>query len=270
MPVLPGSPQEFIVALTYPPAMSLCLLLMAAAMAIVRWRKLALAASALAIGWSLLWSIPWASAQLRGTLARIHPVVAEASLPKADAIVVLGGGHYGGWMRRDSVDPDEFKHSRLAAGARAWLAGRAPLIILSGGGNGHGPSEAETMALAIAKTGIPASAVVLEDRSDSTRDNARMTAALARERGMRKVLLVTSSVHMPRARLLFRDVGIVVVAVPVPEGELGAGWRERWLPTPRALWRSGRALKEYAALLAIHAEATVRGATGRRPARCGT
>ena len=270
MLVLPASPQEFAVALTYPPAMSLCLLLMAAAMAVLRWRKLALTASVLAVGWSLLWSIPWASAQLRGTLARIHPVVAEASLPRADAIVVLGGGHYGHWMRRDSVDPDEFKHSRLAAGARAWLAGRAPFIILSGGGNGRGPSEAETMALAIAKTGIPASAILLEDRSESTRDNARMIAALARERGIHKVLLVTSSVHMPRARLLFRDVGIDVVAVPVPEGGLGTGWKERWLPTPRALWRSGRALKEYAALLAIHAEAAVRDASGTRSARCGT
>jgi uncharacterized SAM-binding protein YcdF (DUF218 family) len=168
-------------------------------------------------------------------------------------------------MRRDSVDPDELKTSRLAAGARAWLAGRAPLIILSGGNGGGGPSEAEIMAKAIAKANIPASALALEDRSSSTGDNARLTAALLRQRGMRKVLLVTSTVHMPRASLLFRNAGIEVVPVPVPEGRLGTKWTERWLPSPRAVWRSGRALKEYAGLLAIRIEMLSGGASERDP-----
>jgi uncharacterized SAM-binding protein YcdF (DUF218 family) len=260
---MPNSLQDFIVALTYPPTMSLCLVLVGAVAAVLRQRKLAATLTAFALAWSLLWSIPWCSEQLRAMVARDHPVVVETALPKTDAIVVLGGGHYDGWMRRDSVDPDELRHSRLAAGARAWLAGRAPLIILSGGGNGRGPSEAETMAAAIAKADIPASALVLEEGSDNTGDNARLTAALLQERGMRKVLLVTSTVHMPRASLLFRNAGIEVVPVPVPEGRLGTNWKERWLPSPRALWRSGRALKEYAGLLAIRAEMLYRGDSDR-------
>lgn len=264
---MPNSLQNFVVALTYPPAMSLCLMLVAAVMAALGRRKLTAMLTALALAWSLLWSIPWCSEQLRAMVARGYPVVAETALPKADAIVVLGGGHYDGWMRRDSVDPDELRHSRLAAGARAWLAGRAPLIILSGGGNGRGPSEAETMAMAIAKAGIPASALVLEQGSDNTRDNARLTAALLRQRAMRKVLLVTSSVHMPRASVLFRNAGIEVVPVPVPEGRLGTGWKERWLPSPRALWRSGRAMKEYAGLLAIRVGMLFRGDSDRDLAR---
>lgn len=263
---MPHSLNEFLVALTYPPVMSLVLLLAGAIGAILRWRKLAIALSVLGIAWSLLWSIPWCSELLRATLARNHPVVAETNLPRADAIVVLGGGRYDGWLRRDRVDPDDLKHSRLAAGARAWLAGRAPVIILSGGSSGGGGrSEAETMALAIAKTGIPASAVLLEERSVSTQGNAEMIAALARERGMRQVLLVTSSVHMPRAALLFRDTGIDVVPVPVPEDWVGREWGGRWLPSPLALWRSGRALKEYAALLAIHLQMTWRGNRDAHP-----
>ena len=259
--------QGFAVALTYPPTLSLCLLACGILAWTLRRRRIGGGLMAFAFAWSLLWSIPWFSAQLRGTLADRNPVVAEAALPKADAIVVLGGGRYHGWMRRGSVDPDELKTSRLAAGARAWLAGRAPLIVLSGGGNGNGgPSEAEVMAEAIVKADIPASALVLEDRSASTDDNARLTATLLRQRGMRKVLLVTSTVHMPRASLLFRKAGIEVVPVPVPEGRLGAGWEERWLPSPRALWRSGRALKEYAGLLAIRAEMLSRGVPDRDPA----
>lgn len=262
---MPDSLQDFIVTLTYPPATSLCLVLIGAVAALLRQRKLAGTLTALAFAWSLVWSIPWCSDRLRAIVARGYPVVAETALPKADAIVVLGGGHYDGWMRRDSVDPDELRHSRLAAGARAWLAGRAPLIILSGGSSGRGPSEAETMAAAIAKADIPASALVLEEGSDNTGDNARLTAELLRERGMRKALLVTSTVHMPRASLLFRNAGVEVVPVPVPEGRLGSSWKDRWLPSPRALWRSGRALKEYAALLAIRVEMLYRGDSGRGP-----
>lgn len=251
--------QAFLVALTYPLNLSLCILACGLLARVLRWRRTSAGLIAAAALWSLLWAIPWFSDRLRATLERRHPVVAEATLPKTDAIVVLGGGRYDGWMRRDSVDPDELKHSRLAAGARAWFAGRAPLIILSGGSNGGTRSEAEIMAMAIAKTGIPESALLLEENSASTRDNAEMIAALARDHGMRQVLLVTSSVHMPRAALLFRNAGIDVVPVPVPEGRLARTWRERWLPTPLALWRSGRALKEYAALLAIHLETTWRG-----------
>ena len=258
--------QELVVALTFPPTLSLCLLACGILAWALRRRRIGGALMVFAFGWSALWSIPWFSAQLRGSLARHNPVVAEEALPKADAIVVLGGGRYEGWMRRDVVDPDELKSSRLAAGARAWLAGRAPLIILSGGSNGGRHSEAQIMALAIAKTGVPASALLLEEQSVNTSDNARLTAALAREHDVRKVLLVTSTVHMPRASLLFRNAGIDVVPVPVPEGKLGTGWRERWLPSPYALWRSGRALKEYAALVAIHAETKMRGASGAPPA----
>jgi uncharacterized SAM-binding protein YcdF (DUF218 family) len=251
--------QELAVALTFPPTLSLCLLGCGILVWLLRWRRIGGGLMVFAFAWSLLWSIPWFSAQLRGSLARNNPVVAEAALPRADAIVVLGGGRYGNWMSRDSIDPDELKTSRLAAGARAWLAGRAPLIILSGGNGGGGRSEAEIMAAAIAKAGIPASALLLEEGSANTSDNARLTAALARKHGVRKVLLVTSTVHMPRASLLFRDAGIDVVPVPVPEGQLGKSWRERWLPSPYALWRSGRALKEYAALFAIHAQNFVDG-----------
>jgi len=259
--------QAVVVALTYPPTFSLCLLACGILAWTLRRRRIGGALMACAFAWSLLWSIPWFAAQLRGTLANRHPLVVESALPEADAIVVLGGGHYQGWMRRDSVDPDELETSRLAAGARAWLAGRAPLIVLSGGGNGGGgPSEAEIMATAIVKADIPASALVLEDRSDSTQDNARLTAALLRERDMRKVLLVTSTVHMPRATLLFRNAGIEVVPVPVPEGRLGTDWKDRWLPSPLALWRSGRALKEYVALIATHVEVRFRNGSDMPPA----
>jgi len=237
-----------IVALTYPPSLSLGLGAFAILALVLRRRVVGGVLASLALGWSLLWSLPQASEWLRAPLEAQHRVLSNASLPDADAIVVLGGG---------TVRPERLSTSRLGEAARAWRAGRAPIVILSGGGGrggtGRGRTEARRMAEAIVTLGVPASALVLEERSHSTLENAEFTARLARERHIRDVLLVTSSVHMPRASLLFKDAGVDAIPVPVPEATAEGSWKQRWLPTRRALWRSGRALKEYAGLLALQA-----------------
>ena len=256
--------QDFLVSLTYPLTLSIYVLLCGGLALLLRRRRLGATLVVLAIAWSLLWSIPASSDWLRGTLEQRHPVVTEAALPRADAIVVLGGGVGRAWLRRKDVDPELLKSSRLAAGARAWLARRAPIVILSGGGEDG--SEARTMASAITRLRVPASALVLEERSRNTQDNALFTAALARQRGVQHVLLVTSALHMPRARLLFCDAGMKVTPVPVPEFANREHWSDRWLPTRSAVWRSGRALKEYAGLLAMFIEMKM-NERGRSPNR---
>lgn len=247
-----GKVADLFVALTYPPYFSLLLLGLGLVAWLLRSRRGFVLLAGAGLAWSALWSIPACSDWLRLSLERQHPLVDERRLPEAGAIVVLGGGMHYSWLERRGVTPDELRSSRVAAGARAFLAGRAPLVILSGGGGGRHGTEAEMMAAAIGRLGVPRSALVLEERSRSTRDNAVNTARLADERGIHRVLLVTSAVHMPRARLEFERAGIKVGAVPVPERGSRRTWRERWWPTRRALWRSGRALKEYAGLLALH------------------
>ncbi|SDR04583.1 Uncharacterized SAM-binding protein YcdF, DUF218 family [Pseudoxanthomonas sp. CF385] len=240
---------ELVVSLSYPPAFSLCLLGVAALAWLLRRHWIAGGIAGAAFAWSALWSIPLASETLRGALEHRYAVQEAAALPSADAIVVLGGGSNYAWLDREDVDPARLRSSRLAAGARAWHAGKAPTVILSGGGVGN-TTEARRMAAAIQRLGVPPAALMLEERSHDTRDNARFSTALATERGGRHVLLVTSALHMPRAALLFTQAGAEVTPVPVPEGRRAVGVRERWLPSRRALWRSGRAFKEFAALTA--------------------
>ncbi len=260
--------HKLLVTLTYPLALSAVLLALAVVALLLRQGKPAATLGAMALAWSLFWSVPACSDWLRQSLESRHPVVAEAMLPRADAIVVLGGGSYE-WTGRPDIGPDDLVNSRLAAGARAWLAGRAPLIILSGGRGRPGHTEADLMADAIGKLGIPASALLLEPRSRNTRDNAVFTARLARQHGVHRVLLVTSSLHMPRASLLFRDEGVRVIPVSVPEPVSSRlGWVQRWLPTRSALWRSGRALKEYAGLLDVTIENQVDRPGPGAPANC--
>lgn len=247
--------QKLIVALTYPPALSLCLIVLALGLLLLRRRHGAMATFAVAMAWSALWSIPMASDWLRGRVEQRYPPVEEASLPRADAIVVLGGGMSYGWLDRPDVRAEDLENSRLAAGARAWLAKRAPIVILSGGGENGGEgsngSEARMMATAIERLGVPSSALVLEERSHNTRDNARYTAQILSRRDARSVLLVTSSLHMPRAMEQFRSEGIDAIAVSVPERARRVTWKQRWFPSRSALWRSGRAFKEMGGLLMV-------------------
>jgi uncharacterized SAM-binding protein YcdF (DUF218 family) len=245
-----GLLREALVALTYPPMLTLLLCVLAVALALLRWRRLATLVAVAGIAWSAVWSVPQTSEWLRRSLEDRHPVLAESTAPRADAIVVLGGGGHLGWAKRPGTRAEDLPYSRLAAGARLWFAGRAPVVILSGGGEG-GRSEARSMAWAIRTLGVPSQALLLEQRSTDTLGNAVHTAELARRHGVRRILLVTSAIHMPRAQLLFRRTGLEVVPMPVPEPRVGESWVQRWIPRPRALRRSGSALKEYVALLGV-------------------
>lgn len=77
-------------------------------------------------------------------------------------------------------------------------------------------------ALALA-VGVPPSAILVEPSSHNTAANAFRSAALLRRRGLRRIVLVSHRLHLPRARLLFRLAGLRVVgAAGVPAPSLGA------------------------------------------------
>jgi uncharacterized SAM-binding protein YcdF (DUF218 family) len=253
--------HAIVVWLTYPLALSACLLLLGLLALGLRRKAIAAVLVVAGLGWSALWSVPMVSDALRLSLERTNPSIAVQALPRVDAIVVLAGG--AGYARMDraaDLDLDDMHDSsRIAAGARAWFAGRAPVVILSGGVGPPRHREADNMARVITRLGVPRSSLLLEDRSHSTRENAGYTSRLAREHGIHRVVLVTSAIHMPRASLLFRQAGLDVVPLAVPERPDRDDWHERWLPSRRALWRSGRAFKEYAGLIGARVAAPLAG-----------
>lgn len=235
---------KFLSWLTFPLFLSMCAAVVGLVILKLGWSRLGKVMLAFAFAWSWVWSLPACSQWLRGLLENHYPIVPEASLPKADAIVVLGGATVFYWADNPDIKAEDLKHSRVATGARAWLAGRAPVIILTGG-----RGEAAGMAEVLPKLDVPRSALILEERAVDTGQNAFYTAAIARKHRFRRLLLVTSAIHMPRAMLLFRRAGLEdVVPVPVQEWEHWAVGGRRWLPSLSALWRSGRAFKEIGGL----------------------
>jgi uncharacterized SAM-binding protein YcdF (DUF218 family) len=149
-----------------------------------------------------------------------HPPLALADVPAADAVVVLGGMTEG---RPAHALPDrvEFESSvdRVLEGARLVRAGKAPRLVLSGGSSdpfGRTPPESPQLAAWLSAMGlVEPERIVIEAGSRSTHENAQRTAALARDGGWRRVILVTSALHMRRAAAAFGRTGLEVVPYPV-------------------------------------------------------
>lgn len=238
--------------LTQPLHTSAVVLGLAALVWLLHWRRSAFALGALAVAWSLLWSLPAAAGALRDSLQNNYLGQSAEGLPQADVIVVLGGGigRVSGFASGDA-DAPELAGNRVAAAARAWQAGRAPHILLSGGPSAstRGVSEARIMADALIKLGVPADALVLEDLSADTRGNAQRSARIAAEHGWKRAILVTSALHMPRALQWFERAGLPALPL-APDVPAAASAGEPWSPSQRALDDSAQALREYAGLLA--------------------
>lgn len=239
-------PYDLLTLLLSPLGTACCGLLLAAVLALLRWRRVAALAAALSLLWLWVFALPVTAHALREDLGSAYPPVPAAALPEAGAIVILGGG---------MVPPaagQPYPHLADAAdrvwhGARLYHAGRAPLIVTSGGFNPiHADApEALAMGVFLRDLGVPAANILSEDRSRSTRENAAFTAALLRMRGIDHILLVTSAAHMPRALPLFEAQGLRVVPAATDHGgRARAGWT-RFLPNARALADSGDAVKEY-------------------------
>ena len=96
---------------------------------------------------------------------------------------------------------------RIDIAAQLSLAGRAPKVLLSGGALEGDVSEARGMAHAIRQQGVPETALILENSSRTTYENAAMTEDQLKARGIGKILLVTSALHMPRAMAAFAKQG---------------------------------------------------------------
>lgn len=143
--------------------------------------------------------------------------VKTESLPECDAVVVLGGG----------TEPSRYEMSgvhftkagdRILMGLELMRLGKAPVLCIGGGGmsiDGAVKSEADSVKAWLESWKLPADAELISfGVNRNTRDEAEKTAKLVRERGWKRVLLVTSAFHMKRAAATFRTAGVDVVAVP--------------------------------------------------------
>jgi uncharacterized SAM-binding protein YcdF (DUF218 family) len=143
---------------------------------------------------------------LAGLLARA--LAGPSTVAAADAIVVLAS----------MVGPDGTLSSeslrRTLGGILLERRGLAPLLVLSGSTEPGGRSEAEARARLAGDLGVPAERLLTLAGVHTTRDEAARAAALLHPRGVRRILLVTSSYHIGRASGVFERAGFEVLPAP--------------------------------------------------------
>lgn len=93
-------------------------------------------------------------------------------------------------------------------------AGVAPVLVVVRG-------DAVVPELASAEE-LPFEVLSFVPAPSTTRGEARGIARLARERGWQRVIVVTSTYHVPRARLIFGRIDVRTVSVV----GAGAAWRD--------------------------------------------
>ncbi|NMB62761.1 MAG: YdcF family protein [Chloroflexi bacterium] len=206
--------SKFLPLLVYPLGLSLLLLLIALFFIGKKKNLKWLIALILLLLWAAS-TAPVANAFARSLEWQYRPLT---DIPTADAIVVLGGGTEPAIPPRRSVEINS-AGDRVFAAARLYREGKAPVLILSGGNidwlSNNASTPADQMADMLSFLGVPSSALILENTSQNTYENALHTKAIMEEKGFDQVLLVTSAIHMPRSVSLFEKQGVSVIPVPV-------------------------------------------------------
>jgi len=160
------------------------------------------------------------------------PTTLEPGEPR-DAIVVLGAA-----LRSDHrLTP--VVAERVAAAAMLFAAGAAPLVIVTGGVTGRVQrSEAAVIAEALVLAGVSRANILVEDRSQTTVENARNVAALVADSHVHTIWLVTQPFHARRAEHLFRAAGFDALAWHLADSLQYRDHRRavRWLLREYAAW----------------------------------
>ena len=190
--------------------------------------------------------------------ALLRPLEYRHPLPlqvEGDSILLLGGGSMAdvqmpqGWVGQVLDVP-----AQRILGAYVLHRRTGWPIVTSGGDGYRGDGrEAVVMRDILVSLGMTPDKIILEDRSLNTTENAIFSAAIMKQRGLSRPVLVTSAFHMARSVEEFKQAG--VVAIPYPVGYYvprGSYWNATsWVPSASALRGTGIALKEYLGLAAL-------------------
>lgn len=204
----------------------------------------------------LLTSTPLLSAMYIALLEEWYPPFRATSTSKFDAVVVLAGGVFTKGSLRPADDVSDASRQRTTCGVDQWRQGLAPKLLLTGGDATVfriGTLESHEMKRWAQRLGVPESAILIDEKSRTTYENAVQSKALL---GSGHILLVTAAYHLPRAVGLFEKQGFVVT--PAACGyEAKHTPRQTWeqktlfdfLPTSKALLVTTEAVDELAGIM---------------------
>jgi len=210
----------------------------------------------------LLLSTPLISNSLMRYTEGYQERALATNAPSADAIVVLSGGRI--------LAPGEAKVSewdganRFYGGVELFKAGKAPLIVFTGGWSPLKPEatpEGDLLLSYANALGVPWQNMVSTGKVINTKEEAKAVSELLQGVGLKnangisatavdlfkpRILLVTSAYHMERSTYLFERQNLIVIPFPV-DFQVSQGKKLSaidFLPSAKALSVSERSLRE--------------------------
>jgi uncharacterized SAM-binding protein YcdF (DUF218 family) len=128
----------------------------------------------------------------------------------ADCIIVLGAG-------TDGKTPNPVFLERLNHAITLYREGYADTILLTGGYSpGNARSDAAIAGLWLESQGIPAEAILLEEKSTITQENLQFSKEIMDSHDLSTAILVSDPLHMKRSMMMAKDYEIEAVSSPTP------------------------------------------------------
>lgn len=147
----------------------------------------------------------------------------QDKLAVSDAIVVVSGGE---------------TNQRVAEGVKLYKASWAKTLIMSGASRDAKDSNAAAMKRTAINSGVPKEAIITEDKSMNTFENATYVREIIEQNKFNQLILVTSPYHQRRAALVFSKALKGLPVKIINHSSIDSAWRKNgwWLdPWARAL-----------------------------------
>ncbi|MFT6108158.1 MAG: uncharacterized SAM-binding protein YcdF (DUF218 family) [Planctomycetota bacterium] len=189
-------------------------------------------------------SVPQVAWWLLDSLQTAEAIPPTAESIDADAILVLSGDaecdppEYG----PDQPGPISLQRCRYAAG----LSRRTGVPILISGGVLRPDRRAISLVLRdFVQNELHVPVRWTEERSRTTRQNARFSAEILARDGIKRVAVVTHAWHMPRAIKVCEAAGLEVLPAPTASATPPANLRDAIFPRARSFRDSSWAIHEW-------------------------
>lgn len=179
-----------------------------------------------------------------------YPVPTLSQVREGGAYVVLGHSMHARApdMYGQGVLEGDALH-RVTTAYRLYLLAPKPIII-SGGTMRSAVSEADVSRRYLVNIGVPPHMVMAEGKSRDTRENALFTREICKAKGIEKIILITSAVHMRRSVMLFGRHFDHILPYPTAHKTSPKGYSiHAFLPEAPHMEAISFAMKEYLGIL---------------------